>query len=183
MTVRFWPIQAAPAATVSRLLVLVALLYLAAISVALAAIDIDTHTLPNAIVLPSYLVGAVLLGAAALVAGDLGALLRMAVGAAALYVFYAVAALVRPGGMGFGDVKLAGSVGLFLGFAGWGQLLVGAFAAFFLGGLFAVALLALRRIPRSGGIPFGPWILIGTWVGLFVGEPLWHAYLTLIGAV
>lgn len=162
-------------------LILVALLYLAAVSVALALIDLDTHKLPNAIVLPSYLVGAVLLGAAGLVDGNFEALLRAGIGMFSLWLAYFLMALAYPGGMGLGDVKLAGVLGLFLGFLGWGPLAVGAFAAFLLGGLFGVALLAAKRANRKSGIPFGPWMLAGAWVGIFFGSAVWDGYLTLVG--
>lgn len=165
----------------ARILVLVAFLYLAAVSVALALIDIDTHTLPNRIVLPSYIVGAALLAAAAIVVGNVGALISAGIGCAALFVLYAILAIVRPGGMGLGDVKLAGVLGLFLGFLGWPQLVVGAFAAFLLGGLYAIALLALRRAKRGSGIPFGPWMLGGAWVGIFFGNIIMNGYLSLVG--
>jgi len=162
-------------------LVLLAFLYLAAVSVALALIDLDTHTLPNAIVLPSFVVGAVLLAAAGAIAGDYGVLLRAGIGAAALGLAYFLMAVAYPGGMGLGDVKLAGVLGLFLGFLGWGPLAVGAFAAFLLGGLFGVALLVTKRANRKSGIPFGPWMLAGAWVGIFFGSGVWHGYLTLVG--
>ena len=158
-----------------------AYLYLAAISVALALIDLDTHKLPNLIVLPAYVIGLVLLGASSILAGDLGALLRAVIGMAAMFVGYLVMVLVYPAGMGLGDVKLAGVLGLFLGWLGWGALLVGAFGAFLLGGIFAVALLLLRRANRKSGIPFGPWMLIGGWIGAVVGERIWQAYLALFG--
>jgi leader peptidase (prepilin peptidase) / N-methyltransferase len=167
----------------ASVLVLVAFLYLVAISVVLGLIDIDVHKLPNRIVLPSYLViGALLTGAAAL-GNDWGALLRAAGGLAALWALYLVLALVYPGGMGFGDVKLAGLLGAYLGWVGWGALAVGAFAAFLLGGLFAIALVLARRAHRTSGIPFGPWMLAGAWVGIFFGEPLFSGYLTAIGLV
>ncbi|MDR6971505.1 prepilin peptidase [Leifsonia shinshuensis] len=161
--------------------ILVAYLCFAGLSVALALIDLDVHRLPDVLVLPGIAVGVVLLGTGAILTGDLGALLRALVGAAGLFVFYLVVALAKPGGMGFGDVKLAGLVGLFLGFQGWSALLVGAFAAFLVGGAVAIVLLALRRLGRRDGIPFGPWMLLGAWLGLFFGEPIGSAYLTLIG--
>jgi leader peptidase (prepilin peptidase)/N-methyltransferase len=163
------------------ILVLLAFLYFAAISVALALIDLDTQTLPNTIVLPAYLVGGALLGAAGLLTGDVGALAGAGLGAVALFALYLVAALVRPGGMGFGDVKLAGVVGLFLGFLGLPQLLVGAFAAFLLGGLFSLGLLVTRKAQRGSGIPFGPWMLGGAWVGILAGQPIASFYLGLFG--
>jgi leader peptidase (prepilin peptidase)/N-methyltransferase len=170
-----------PAGIASRVLVVVAFLYLMAISIALALIDLDTRRLPNAIVLPSYAVGLVLLGVAALLGGDPSALTRAAIGGAALFVFYLALALAHPGGMGFGDVKLAGVLGLFLGFLGWAPLLVGAFAAFLLGGLFGIALLVTRRAGRRTGIPFGPWMLAGAWLGVFAGPAIGSAYLALLG--
>jgi leader peptidase (prepilin peptidase)/N-methyltransferase len=172
------PLAASPTAV---LVALAGFLYLAAITVALILIDIDTHTLPNRIVLPAYIVGAVMLIASSAIAGDWGALLRAAIGMAAMFVAYLAMALLYPGGMGLGDVKLAGVLGMFLAWIGWGALLVGAFAAFVLGGLFSAVLLALRRVNRKSGIPFGPWMLGGAWVGVFMGEFLWHTYLSLFG--
>lgn len=159
----------------------VAFLFLASISVALALIDLDTHKLPNAIVLPGYVVGAILLGASSILSNDLESLGRAGIGMAAMFVGYLVMALAYPGGMGFGDVKLAGVLGLYLAWLGWGSLLVGAFAAFLFGGGFSVILLVLRRAKLKSGIPFGPWMLVGAWVGVFVGETTWGGYLALFG--
>ncbi|WP_199922326.1 hypothetical protein [Microterricola viridarii] len=83
--------------------------------------------------------------------------------------------------MGFGDVKLAGLLGLYLGFLGVGPLLIGAFAAFVLGGVYSLILIWLKRAGRKSGIPFGPWMLLGAWLGIFLGEVLWGGYLGLIG--
>lgn len=157
-------------------LVIVAYLYLAAVSILLTLIDLDTHRLPNAVVLPSYVVAGVLLALASLLTGDWMPLMRGAVGMATLYVFYFVLRLVRPDGMGGGDVKLAGVLGLYLGFIGWGALAVGAFAAFVFGGLYGVALIVLRRAGRKSAIPFGPWMILGAWVGLVTGESIARWY-------
>lgn len=174
---------ATPRSALAEMLVLVAFLYLAAISVALGVIDLDVRKLPNAIVLPSYLVALGLLGAASALTGDWQALVRAGVGMAALYVFYLALALLWPNGMGFGDVKLAGVLGIYLGWLGWGPLAVGAFAAFLIGGVFSIVLIALKRIGRKGGIPFGPWMLVGAWVGVFFGPAISHGYLALLGLV
>lgn len=167
--------------TGSTLLLLVAFLYLAAVSVVLALIDLDTHNLPNRIVLPSYLVGLALLGGAGFLSGDYGAMLRAGIGAAVLWLGYLSIALASSGGIGFGDVKLAGVLGLFLGYLGWDALITGAFAAFVLGGVFSIALLLLHKANRKSGIPFGPWMLLGAWVGALFGEPIVHGYLSLFG--
>lgn len=157
-----------------------AYLYLCAIAVALALIDLDTKRLPDAIVLPSYLVAAVLLTGAAAMTGDWSALLRAGIAGAALLTFYLVLFVIYPAGMGLGDVKLAGVLGMYLGWVGWGALVVGAFAAFLVGGLFAIGLMVLGRAGRRSGIPFGPWMLAGTAIGLAAGERLWDAYLSLM---
>jgi leader peptidase (prepilin peptidase)/N-methyltransferase len=64
--------------------------------------------------------------------------------------------------MGFGDVKLAGVLGMYLGFLGWGHVMAGTFAAFVLGGLWSLGLLAARRGNLQSAIPFGPFMLAGT---------------------
>ncbi|MGL4339450.1 MAG: prepilin peptidase [Rhodoglobus sp.] len=164
---------------VAAILVIIALLYFAAVSIALALIDIDTHRLPNVIVLPSYLVAAVLLATASILQGDYPALIRAAVGMAALFVAYLVMAFAYPGGMGLGDVKLAGVIGMYLGWAGWGALAVGAFSAFLLAGVFSVILMVTKRANRKSGIPFGPWMLGGAWLGLLAGGSLFDSYLSI----
>lgn len=184
VALRFFP--AIPAATsvsvaVAGGLALLAFLYLSAISLALALIDLDVHRLPNVIVLPAYVVGAVLLGASSVIAGDLGALARAGIGAVALGGVYLILAVARPGGMGFGDVKLAGVLGLFLGWLGWDALAVGALAGFILGGLFGVILVLARRATGKTGVPFGPWMLGGAWLGIIAGAPLASGYLSLFG--
>lgn len=160
-----------------------ALLYLVAITVALTAIDLDVHRLPDAIVLPSYPVALALLALASADPGgtaDWGALLRAGIGAAAMFAFYFVLLVAYPAGMGFGDVKLAGVLGLYLGWVGWGALVVGAFAAFLVGGVVGLALIAGRRAGRRTQIAFGPWMLAGAWIGLVAGQPLWDGYLGLL---
>lgn len=163
------------------LLVTIALLYFASISIALAAVDLDTHRLPDAIVLPAYPVLGVLLTTAAILLGDLESAARAAAGAGILFAGYFALALISPRGMGMGDVKLAGVIGLVLGWFGWPALVVGALAAFLLGGLVGVALIVARRASRNTGIPFGPWMLGGAWVGILLGEPIARGYLAIFG--
>lgn len=159
------------------------LLFWAAIAVALTFIDLDHHRLPNVIVYPSYIVTAALLVVASIVTGDYGRLLSALIGMVALGGFYFVLAVARPGGMGLGDVKLAGALGLLLGWLGWGPLIVGGFAAFVFGGVVGVALMAFRRASRKTALPFGPFMLLGAAVGVAAGTTLAHSYLSLTGII
>lgn len=170
-------------ALAATVLGLVAFLYLAAIGVALVFIDLDTRTLPNRIVLPAYPVAGALLTAAALLAAEPGRLLTALIGAVALFALYFAMATLYSGGMGLGDVKLAGVLGLYLGWLGWAPLAVGAFSAFLLGGMFSLILVIARRADRHTAIPFGPCMIAGAWVGIFAGEQIASAYLALFGLV
>jgi leader peptidase (prepilin peptidase) / N-methyltransferase len=154
-----------------------AYLYLGAIGVALALIDIDVKRLPNVIVLPSYIVSAVLLAAAALVEQEWADLLRAGLGMAALYAFYFVLALVYPRGMGFGDVKLAGVLGGYLGWLGWAEVVSGGFLGFLFGGVVGGGLMLARRAGRRSMIPFGPFMLAGAFVAILWGGALADLYL------
>ncbi len=159
---------------------LLAYLYVAAVGIALALIDLDVHRLPDRIVLPSYGVLAVLLLVGSWGSGDLTALGRAAMGGVALWLLYFLLALAKPGAMGFGDVKLAGLLGAALAWVGWGALVVGAFAAFLLGGLYGVAMMVAGRATRRSRVPFGPWMVLGAFVGVGFGESIWSAYLGLV---
>lgn len=155
-----------------------AFLYLAAVGVALAAIDVDTLKLPDRLTLPSYGVGLALLGIAAGVDGDGTRILRAGEGMAALYTLYFILCYATAGkGMGFGDVKLAGVLGLYLGWLGWPELLVGSFLAYLLGGGVGIAMLALGKAGRKSRIPFGPFLISGALLAVFVGHPLANAWL------
>jgi len=167
-------------AAAAAALELVAFLYLAAISLALAVIDAETRRLPDAIVLPAYAVGAVLLTLSAGLGADLPRLGSAAVGAGAMVAVYLLLAVLRPGGMGMGDVKLAGVLGLFAGWLGWGPLVVAGIGGFLLGGLFGVALLIAGHGRRTA-IAYGPWMIAGAWVGILFGDRIATAYLALFG--
>ncbi|WP_084037787.1 A24 family peptidase [Demequina sp. NBRC 110053] len=154
----------------------VAFAYLAALGVALTSIDLSVQRLPDVLVLPAYIVLLVLFGVACALSGDWWPLARAVIGGAALFSFYFVAALVYPGGMGFGDVKLAGVIGIALGWLGWGPLVVGAFSAFLLGGLAGIIIMAVTKSGRRTRIPFGPWMIAGAAVGVAYGDSVWDAY-------
>ncbi|MDX2849801.1 A24 family peptidase [Streptomyces sp. PA03-3a] len=140
-------------------------LLLVPLGVLLARVDLTVLRLPDVLTLPSAAGTAALLGAAALLPGHEGSWPRALLGAAALGLFYLALHLVNPDGMGFGDVKLAPTAGLVLAWYGWGTLAVGTFAAFALGAVTGLVLLAARRAGRRTPLPFGPFILAGALAG------------------
>lgn len=140
--------------------------YFAVISVVLAVIDARTHRLPNRIVLPAYPVALAMFAIACLLGAEWSALLRALLGMAALFSFYLVLRMIGGAGMGGGDVKLAGVLGLYLGWLGWPAVLVGVVAGFVLGGVYGLVLIALRRAHRRTAIPFGPFMLAGAWLSI-----------------
>ncbi|MDQ0614918.1 leader peptidase (prepilin peptidase)/N-methyltransferase [Microbacterium sp. W4I4] len=175
--------------------ILLTLEVFAAFSVVLTLIDLDSKRLPNTIVLPGWAAIIVLLLVTTLLTRFVSPaarsttgesldtwwpFLRALIGGAALFLFYYVVRLISPRGMGGGDVKLAGLVGTMLGWFGWGALVFGAFAAFVLGAAYGGILLLTRRAKRKSAIPFGPWILLGAWAGIVVGEPIGRWYVGLM---
>ena len=162
---------------VDQLEVLPAFLWIGAVGVALTLIDLDVRRLPDALTLPSYPVAAVLLGLAALVGPGTGAMARVLLGGLALFALYFTLWFFTHGrGMGLGDVKLAGLLGAYLAWLGWGTLAAGAFGGFLLGGVTSLALLMIGRAGRKTKIPFGPFMLAGALLAILVGQPLIDGY-------
>ncbi|CAG7601109.1 prepilin peptidase [Leucobacter soli] len=165
-------------------LTVIAYFWFAAAGIALTVIDVEHHRLPDSIVGPAFIVVGVALAAAALLSADgpeWPRLIWAAVGAAGLFLLYLIIVMVTPNGMGGGDLKLAPVTGIVMGFIGWGALAVGAFAGFALGAVFGICLIIMGRAKRRSPIPFGPFMLLGAWIGIIWGERIMQAYLVLFG--
>ncbi|MFC6356665.1 prepilin peptidase [Luethyella okanaganae] len=145
-----------------------AYLFFALTGVLLAVVDLADKRLPNAIVLPSIGIELVLLVTAAAFSGGWSALLGAALGGAALFAAYLVLALISPRGMGMGDVKFAGFVGVALGYLGWSTWLVGFVAAFLVGGVAALVALLSGRAGLRSSIPFGPSMFAGALLAILL---------------
>lgn len=143
----------------------------ATVGVALAWIDADVHRLPLGLTRPAYALLAVQLALASWASGDWGALRRAAIAGAitwGVYFLLAVLAALLRSGFGFGDVQLAGLIGLATGYlSAWGPI-IATYAAFLLSGAYGVWRLATRRGTRKDDIPFGPWMLLGLLIALVV---------------
>lgn len=151
---------------------LVFLVPLLPIGATLAYIDWNTRLLPSDLVRPSYLLVIVGVVVATIGSHDLAALERAALGWLVAGGIYALLWFVYPPGLGFGDVRLAGVLGLALGYVGWGELLVGVYAGFLLGGVLG-AVLRVSHVVRQKHVPFGPFMLVGALVGIAWGADLW----------
>jgi leader peptidase (prepilin peptidase)/N-methyltransferase len=148
-------------------------LVLVAFLVPMALIDLEHRIIPNKLTGPAA-IAAVVLGTALDPGGEVG---RLIAGAAA-GGFFLLAALAAPGGMGMGDVKLAGVLGLFLGAAVAPALLI----ALGTGVLVSVVVIARKGVAggRKTAIPFGPFLAIGGSVAMLVGTGLMDSYLSTV---
>ena len=144
--------------------------------VALSLIDLEHKLLPNKIVYPSVLVAVPLLAVTAALGPGLDPWLRALLGGIAGAGGFLVVALISPAGMGMGDVKLAGLIGLFLGYLGWGRLALGFFASFALGAISGIVLMLAGRAGRKTAIPFGPFMALGAVMSALAGETLLDLY-------
>jgi leader peptidase (prepilin peptidase) / N-methyltransferase len=147
-----------------------AFLAVAFLGIVLAVIDATTQRLPNRITYPAFPLVAGLLLAASLGLGDLGRLGRGLLSAAAVGGFFLLLALISPRGMGLGDVKLAPTLGLALGWLSWATVTVGLLAAFLLAGLAGLAAMLLLGRSRRSLLPFGPWLVAGALLGVLAGD-------------
>ncbi|WP_199506411.1 A24 family peptidase [Geodermatophilus sp. TF02-6] len=150
----------------------VGLAWAAAAGVVLGAVDLAVHRLPDRVTFPAYAAVAAALLLDALLLGTWPALLRAVLAAAAAFGLAALAALVSPEGLGYGDVKLLGLLGLVLGWVGWGALLAGVFLGLLTGALVSLALLATGRARWRTALPFGPPLLVGAVLALALEGPV-----------
>jgi len=140
----------------------------AAMLIAVAGIDLEHRILPNKVLLPSAVFAVAT--AIALRPDDL---MELGIAGAAAFTAFLLAALAYPAGMGMGDVKLAGVMGLFLGTA----VIPSLFIAFLTGTIVGVAVIAKHGADgRKKGVPFGPFLAFGGLVGLLFGADLIDLY-------
>ncbi|HEX8051986.1 MAG TPA: prepilin peptidase [Thermoleophilaceae bacterium] len=140
----------------------------AAMLITVAGIDLEHRIIPNKIVVPMAVFG---IGATAVVRSDF--LVEALIGGAAAFTFMFLIALVHPKGMGMGDVKLAGVMGIFLGLSVVPALVLG----FLTGSLVGVAVIArYGAAGRKRGVPFAPFLALGGLVALVAGSELVDLY-------
>jgi leader peptidase (prepilin peptidase)/N-methyltransferase len=140
-----------------------ALAYLATVSVALGFIDAAHQRLPDALTLPSYPIALVLLAISVpFVTGGLRHLVEALIGMAIAWLLFVVQAFIYPAGIGWGDVKLSGLLGLYLGWFGLTDVAYGLFGGYLLAAVAGLGLIAAGRATRKTRLPFGPFLLGAT---------------------
>ena len=163
--------------------VLPAYLWFIAITVTLTLTDLDRYRIPDRVLFPGTIVGAVLLGLGAVADGDWRQLWPAVAGAFLYLIIYGAIYFVAPFvfgrdrlPFGFGDVKLSFLLGLFLGYVDWSLLLIGFIAAYLIGGIVSLVLLATRIRTRKDHIAFGPFMVAGAYVALWGHEAIRNWY-------
>lgn len=151
------------------------LVYLVPVCVALSVVDWRTRYLPSRLIVPSYLVVGALVTLAALLVRDWRVLELAVIGWLGTFAFYFVLWFVNPRAMAYGDVRLAGLLGMALGAVGIAQLVLGVFTGFVLLGVGGI-LLSLLRVFHRKHVPFGPFMAGGAWLALVVPLQLAAAY-------
>jgi leader peptidase (prepilin peptidase) / N-methyltransferase len=144
----------------------VALAWAGVAGVVLAQVDLAVHRLPDRVTVPAYAAVATALLVDAVALGTWTALLRAGLAGAAAFGLATCAAALSPRGLGFGDVKLLGLLGLVLGWVGWGALLAGVFLGLVAGAAASVTLVATGRAGWRTALPFGPPLLVGAVLAL-----------------
>jgi len=147
---------------------LVMWLPLVPVGLALAVIDWRTQLLPTWLIARAYAGLIVLALVGALVTGDWHDLVRAGIGWVAAGLVFFLLWFVYPKGLGYGDVRLSGVLGIALGYVGTAELVVGVYGGFLLGGV-GGGLLSLLRIVERRSFPFGPFMLVGALLGLVTG--------------
>ncbi len=132
----------------------------------LVVIDYEHHRLPNRLVYPAAIGAFALLALAAALDDDWTDYLRAVEGAAAAYIALFVLKFISPRSFGWGDVRIGGVLGAYLGYQSWLAVYYGLLAGFVLGALIAIVLIARRRASMKTAIAFGPMLLVGALVVL-----------------
>jgi len=150
------------------------LLPLVPVGTLLGIVDHRTRLLPSIVVLPATLLALVYGGIRWAATGDSDELVRGVISLLLVRSVFWLLWFIRQAGMGFGDVRLSALLACVLGYAGGVPLLVGLYSAFL---LFAVPGLLFAIVKRDRSVlkrayPFGPFLLVGAWLGIVAGQPL-----------
>ncbi|HEX2698981.1 MAG TPA: prepilin peptidase [Acidimicrobiales bacterium] len=144
--------------------------------IAISAVDLARFIVPNRILYPTLFLAAPLLLAAAAADGDWSGARTAAIGGVLGFGLLLIIHLVSPAGMGFGDVRLAGLIGMTVGWLSVGEVLVALFLAFLLAAVLGVGLILVGVKGRKDKVPFGPFLAGGAMLAIFFGAQILDWY-------
>jgi len=139
-------------------------------------IDLDHFIIPNRVIYPTLAVTIPMLVVAAAADGTWSHLRNAAIGGVAGFAALFVIHFISPRGMGFGDVRLAGVIGMMLGWLGLRYLFLGLFLGFLLAAVIGLALIAARLRTRKDAVPFGPFMATGAVLAVLWGQAILNVY-------
>ncbi|MDQ6797052.1 MAG: A24 family peptidase [Actinomycetota bacterium] len=145
--------------------------------VAISVIDLELQIIPNRVIYPTIVLSLPLLALAAVAEGDIRRMATALAGAAIAFGILLLVHLISPASMGFGDVRLAFILGLFLGWFDLSHVAIGLFVGFALGAVVGVGLMLLGGKTRKDSVSFGPFLAAGAAVAVLFGDPLLHWWL------
>jgi leader peptidase (prepilin peptidase)/N-methyltransferase len=163
-----------------------AYLFFGAVGLALTLIDVDVRRLPDTVVLPSYVIGVLLLLPAGADRADVRVASRALAGMVVMLVLFFALAIAYPNGVGFGGVRFAGLIGLFLGWLSWSAVFFAAVGSFVVAAAVGATAFASRAVTkqsmRESAVPLAPCLAGAAVLALFLAAPLssWYASLLAI---
>lgn len=144
--------------------IVVLLVGFALVTPLIAAIDLRWRVVPNRIVMPATVAAALLAAGSGFADGDPSRVLGALAGGAGMFGIYFVLALIAPGAMGMGDVKLAALIGIVAGALAWPGWFIALLLGFVVGAVIGLCGLLLRSWGTQSSIPYAPAMLAGAWI-------------------
>lgn len=189
--IRYWLIEVSTAiafsllwlAATPNLLLATFLSALFVVTLIIAFWDIDTMKIPNQLVLVAIAISVALGVCQSLTNAGPSSIVFGLFGAFSYSALLWLTRVIKPGGMGLGDVKLAIPLGAVSGLFGLELIATSIFLAFLCGAVVGVAQIAIGKATSKSKMPFGPWMVVGFWLSLIFGGKLWSTYLEVIASV
>lgn len=143
---------------------------LISVGVPLSMMDIISRRLPNVLTSALFVLSAIIISISGIVDHASSRVISSFIDSLVLSISFLIVSFATRGGMGMGDVKLSAGIGLIAGFYGTQTLFLSTFLSFILGALVGVALLLLRKGNLKTALPFGPFMIIGQLVAMWVAR-------------
>ena len=143
---------------------------LISVGVPLSIMDIISRRLPNVLTSALFVLSAIIISISGIVDHASSRVISSFIDSLVLSISFLIVSFATRGGMGMGDVKLSAGIGLIAGFYGTQTLFLSTFLSFILGALVGVALLLLRKGNLKTTLPFGPFMIIGQLVAMWVAR-------------